>query len=345
MQKLDSLTIDRDGDLRTIELWKGDLTELTPEEAVDILVVSAFPGDYLPVKGTLIKALNDKGVSVDELSKDKRTDLPSGYHCWLSKEIVSTQPGIHFKHILCFEPPMIGRPAERVGQIFRSLTPFLINNPKMTSVAMPLVSTGSVGEDAIEMMNSLFDAAVGWLEKGLPLKTLKIFVFTEPKATEIKGAFSILKLRYKREDIRRSHKPTYDLFVSYSHKDSEEVKKFMDIFEHKISIKVFQDIEALKPGDAWHEKLYRSLDDARKVLVLFSKDYLASEHCLEEFNMANLLNSRKEVPVLFPVFLKDADLKSMSEIHYFDCREGDPIKIGAACEKLAEQLGVEIVKK
>ena len=47
MKLLDSITI-RGREPKQIELYQGDLTSLTPEEAVDLLVISAFPGNYMP---------------------------------------------------------------------------------------------------------------------------------------------------------------------------------------------------------------------------------------------------------------------------------------------------------
>src|SRR5579863_3166235 len=100
MKLLDQLTVHHKSGERYIELFQGDLTSMPPEEAVDILVVSAFPNIYTPVPGTLIGALNTKGVSVKSLAGSKALDLRKNYSCWLSQEIKSTAPGIAFRQIL-----------------------------------------------------------------------------------------------------------------------------------------------------------------------------------------------------------------------------------------------------
>ncbi len=93
MKRLDSVTIQCGGDARSLELWQGDLAAIPPEEAVDVLVVSAFPGDYLLVPGTTIGALAAKGLSVGRLAEDKYQDLretqylrtaelPEYMRCW-----------------------------------------------------------------------------------------------------------------------------------------------------------------------------------------------------------------------------------------------------------------------
>lgn len=133
MRELDRLEVGYGGLTRTIELWEGDLTEMPPEEHVDLLVVSAFPDDYQPLDGNLIGALAQKGVVVGKLAQDKAEDLRANFGCWLSKPLLGAE-AVGAKRILCFEPHTRGRPPEVVGEIFRSLAPFVMGPDPTVSV-------------------------------------------------------------------------------------------------------------------------------------------------------------------------------------------------------------------
>lgn len=340
MKLLDSITITHGPEERSIELYEGNLTELSPDEAVDVLVVSAFPNSYRPSDGTLIGSLHQKGISVQQLSKDKQIDLRENCSCWLSKRIDAHDPGIRFDHILCFEPKTLGSPGDVVGDIFRSLIPFIIGDMQVTQVAMPLVSSGHVGAPVAEMMDAIFTAAVHWMESGLPLKRLKIVELSPIKAAEIKGAFGILKRHYHQEAAIKNHSPQYDLFVSYCHKNTQEANHFIeDLKALNPDIRIFVDYQGLVPGIAWQDKLHRSLDDSRMVLALYSPDYVKSEACQEEFNFTSLRHSRSGEKILFPVLLYDTDLlPQMSKWQYIDCRVADRDKMQTACRQLFQKL-------
>src|SRR4051794_30552377 len=125
MKLLDRIVIPSNSGERTVELYHGDLTDTPRQHAVDVLVVSAFHNVYSPTAGTLIGALNDKGISVRALAKSKAIDMRDQFSCWMSSEIEEDIPGIAFKRILCFEPLAKGNPSEVVGDIFQSLMPFV----------------------------------------------------------------------------------------------------------------------------------------------------------------------------------------------------------------------------
>ena len=341
---LNSLTITRGAEKRSIELWQGDLTKIAPEEAVDILVVSSFSNNYWPMPGTLIGALHKKGISVQKLSEDKQEDLRATCSCWLSKEIQSKDPGIQFKHILCFEPSYkVGKPTDVVGDIFRSLVPFIISDSHPMQVAMPLVSTGNVGEPVGEMVEALFTAAIHWMESGLPLQRLKIVEIDPLKAAEIKGAFSIVKRHHQRNAVGIGYQPNYDIFLSYSHENTADANWLIEqIRQLKPDVRIFVDYQGLQPGVAWQEKLYRCIDDAHKVIAVYSPAYVKSKACQEEFNFASLLHSRQGEKTLFPVLLYDTQLlPHMSKWQYLDCRVADQDKMLEACKKLVSELSVQ----
>lgn len=157
---LDTLRVYHGSEERLIELYQGNLTNLKPEEAVDILVVSAFPNDYIPTSTSPIGALYREGVSVAQLARSKVGDLRQTFSCWMSQEVAASHSGIQFKRILCFESSSRGTPPSVVGDIFRALAPFLGGEPPMSTVAMPVVASGDQGYGVSEMLPPLIDAAV-----------------------------------------------------------------------------------------------------------------------------------------------------------------------------------------
>ncbi len=91
MNLLSQITIQRPGDDPQIQLLLGDLTTIKKQHAADILVISAYPGSYIPVPNTLMAALYNKGVNVGELAKDKEINLLDQLGCWLSKPLTPLQ--------------------------------------------------------------------------------------------------------------------------------------------------------------------------------------------------------------------------------------------------------------
>jgi hypothetical protein len=338
MRLLDSLIV---GDDKHIEIYEGDLTNMTPDEAVDVLVVSAFPNSYLPLKGTLMAALDKKGISLRELSQRKAFDLRENFSCWMSEEIQSDDPGIQFRRILCFEPRVRENPAQVVGDIFQSLMPFVTGDLQIASVAMPLVATGLQRAAMLDVLEPLLEAAVHWMQIGLPLTKLKIVQYSELKAAEMKGMFAVLKRQYEHASAAEpAHQFKYDLFISYSHMNTAEAQYLADeLRKAKPDIRLFFDQSELNAGAAWQYELYEALDNCRKVVTLYSPTYLSSKVCREEYNIALFRHRESDDGVLIPLYLYSTDLPTyMNLVQFIDCREGSKDKLRAACQEIIQNL-------
>jgi hypothetical protein len=336
MLLLDVLSIYYGAEERRIEIYYGDLTDLSPQDAVDVLVVSALPNDYIPTPDSLIGALDRKGISVKKLAQEKAADLRQAFSCWMSQEIGSVDPGIQFKRILCFEPLVRGSPPQVVGDIFRGLAPFMAGPPAVRSIAMPLVATGNYHQPLERIIEPLLDAAVHWIAIGFPLMQLKIVARSEVSAQNLKREFARLKEKYRDFSLPPGH-TQYDVFISYSHMDGRAANLVVEELRNKKPyIRLFFDQMTLDTGVAWQQKIYEAIDASRRVLVLLSPSYIRSKVCLEEFNIT--LHRRRETgqEILFPIYLYSAALPTyMSALtSYEDCREGDSVKLGQACRKM-----------
>jgi len=210
MEVLGQLTIARrrgDAPPATLELLRGDLARLPPEHAVDALVVSAFPDSYTPDRGTLFEALSNRGLDMRVVARQKAEDQRPRLGCWISQPLRERQR-LRIGRIVCFEPryPAFLRQTgfdhtnieETVGFVFRCLNNFAIPDAKrqlhLRRVAMPLLATGNQRVPVGVMLPRLLEAAIFWLEEGLPVQRLKIVAHTPEHAEVARGVFAAVAL-------------------------------------------------------------------------------------------------------------------------------------------------------
>jgi hypothetical protein len=340
MKILDSIEV-RGAQHKRIELYQGDLTALSAAEAFDLLVVSAFPDDYIPTSGSLIGGLDRKSLSVQSLADNKEIDLRASFSCWLSREFKPEDSGLRFRRIMCFEPLVRGRPPELVGDIFRALTPILAVTPDIKTIALPVVAAGDQSYSVAEMLTPLLEAALHWLEKGLPLDCIKIVTRSDAQAEEARRVFSAQKAEYVRSAPRSGMQGIdYDVFISYSRANAHESEAMeQTLRESRPDIKIFVDHKDIDIGAAWQAEIFESLDRCRKVVAMLSPAYLNSKVCKEEFNIAWIRGRETDKDVIFPIYLYTTALPSyMKYRNHFDCREGDKSKIAEASKRLLAAL-------
>jgi len=166
-----------------IQLLQGDLSAIPKEHAADILIISAYPGSYVPVPRTLIAALDSKGLSVEQLAKNKAIDLRDQLGCWLSQPLTAIQQEqFNFKKILCFEPwHSTTEQTAVIGNIFRCINTFAFNENN-NIIAMPVLASGKQKVPFEKMLPAMLDASIFWMENGLPLKAIKLVLYSDEQA-------------------------------------------------------------------------------------------------------------------------------------------------------------------
>ncbi|NII29205.1 hypothetical protein HB364_29265 [Pseudoflavitalea sp. X16] len=197
LQLIDSFTIDNATSAPVLQLCMGDLTNMAPTDAVTFLVVSALPGDYSPTQGSLIGALSQAGVSVQQLSQNKAANYEPKTPCWISNTVGTPSPGIQFSRILLFEPANPSQTATGlVWSIFQALNCFQGNTS--TSVALPMICTGSGGASYQAIMQALFYAATyaGSLT-AYPMPTIKLVAYNSSQLALVQPTFTALKGTYQ----------------------------------------------------------------------------------------------------------------------------------------------------
>ena len=349
----------KDGVERCITLALGDLARIDPAEGVDLLVVSALPNDYTPTPNSLIGQLAREGVHVAELATMKARDLRETTGAWLSVPL----DGVGFRRLVCFEPEMLGAPPKVVGQVFRALFPFLDEGADQV-VAMPLIAAGNAGWSVEEMTAPLVDAAMGWLQLGLPVSELVVVERSESKIAEMRAVFEARRKKvfatqnagFGAVGQRRSTamvtelltygkvQPVrpYRVFLSFSSHDADAADRVVARFsEIAPNVEVFDFRRDVPIGLTYQRQIDDALERSDKLLCLLSPDYMASPECEVELMVARLRNKRSGFEFLWPVYWRDVpgDLADWIMIlNLADCREGDTTRLDASIERIVSEL-------
>jgi hypothetical protein len=358
-----------------IQLFHGDLSAIPEKYAVDVLVVSAFPDSYTPNWGTLFEGLYQRGLDMRLVARSKEADERESLGCWLSRELpAETQNRFHFKRVLCFEPKhprfvenqSAGDSSipQKVAFVFRCLNHFTIPDRerkfdfRISSVAMPLLATGNQGVPVAKLLPQLLEAAIFWLEQGLPIDRLNIVAFNPTNVAAARKIFRRKKLAYARGQTpappalaspdpaepspRSSSAPTnaasYDVFVSYAHKQETDVKEFVKALQEYLPAKrIFFDRTQIPPGGQWIRMLSDAVQKSRTFVAVLSPDYSASPVCWDEFQCAKLMeyNTRQAIIKTILLYKQDPVPPIMGIYSYINCVEGDLSKLRAAAAEIA----------
>lgn len=166
---------------RTIRFLIGDIC--SSSECFDILVCSAYKGNYAPTPSSLIGALLYQcQINVDNLALEPEIDLKS-IGCWLSK----TTGNQHFQRIACvemLEPYDLHRSNahSREENVLDSISSmrFLLERTSMRgisleNIAMPIIGAGNQGIPVTEVVPVLIMQCMTAFQTIKNLRSVSIF--------------------------------------------------------------------------------------------------------------------------------------------------------------------------
>ena len=105
--------------------------------------------------------------------------------------------------------------------------------------------------------------------------------------------------------MAQHHKMEYDIFISYSRKDFNEVKALYEMLKSRISnINIWFDLTGIESGDEFDEKIIAAIDNSKMLLFALSDNSMQSKWAKDEVMYAKNTNKR-----IIPVLMKGACLK------------------------------------
>lgn len=131
--------------------------------------------------------------------------------------------------------------------------------------------------------------------------------------------------------------PGFDLFISYSHFQSQQVAELVKALKEKdSSLKIFYDRSSIAPGAMWIRLISDAIQHSKQVVCILSPQYRDSDACWDEFQCAKAKEFRTKTSVIKTInFITDADMPLIMAVYsYIDCTEGDINKLKDAVNML-----------
>jgi len=208
-----------------------------------------------------------------------------------------------------------------------------------------VLAAGRQGWRVDQVLPPLLDAAVHWMSLGLPLTRLEVIEKDPARAEALGTTFASLKPKYDAVPTVVSSSATepfaYDVFISYARANEAHATALVaELKAQRPDIRIFVDQQELNPGAAWQQSLFEALDACRKVITLYSPEYVASKVCKEEWNIAWCRHRESDESILYPIYLRTAALPTyMRLVQYTDCREADAAGLRDAASAFLRTLG------
>lgn len=268
----------QNGKQKNIRVIHGDLTQI---ESADVVVCSAFQGDYAPLYGTLIGALwRNKNIMVKDLADKPEIDLRS-MGCWISQEIEESD----FKRVACVE--LYGRKIQgKNGKDYLLQTGFstlsyLIDQCTMReipvgTIALPILASGDQNIAFEYVIAPLIKHCMRMLTENDGVETLLFCEMNEEKAKYLAEAL-------KKHLTSLIEKP--QVFISYSTKNADYAFQLRDGLE-KAGIRCWIAPDCIPTGSCYLEEIPLALSSAPIFALILTPEAENSKWVPKELEVA-----------------------------------------------------------
>ena len=267
---------------KTIRIIHGDLCDVT--DLVDVVVCSAFKGEYFPTPGTLIGALlRQRNISVEALALSPEMDLRR-LGGWLSRETHA-----NFRRIACVEllswehflnPEL--RDATLLKKAFSTMR-FLLEQAalcgiRVETVALPMLGTGNQGLEPGMVAVPLLSQCMLALESIPELREITFYERDEAKAAMVASTLKELTAVTPAPDAPH-------IFVSYSSKNTDVALRMRDALHHR-GLQCWMAPDSIPSGSSYQEAIPLALSRTSAVALLLTPEAVASRWVSKEIGVA-----------------------------------------------------------
>ena len=281
---------------KSISVYAQDIAEL--QEHIDVLAVSAFYRGYYPDPKTLIGALSDSGISVQDLSCSPEIDLREQCNIWLSKQIQDAKLPIH--RIGCIE--MTPYDTDRCqqsnyeAQIISSIQAYFhmlhiasLSDIDIETIALPILGSGSQKIDPTMVNTPIINECFRFLKNNEKVKRIFIICKSHLRAFQfaftLENSYSVIQeTRTLGNSIKDGGSKECRVFISYSSKDRVVADNICCELE-KRGIKVWYAPRNIDYQD-YASAIVDAIAQCTHFVIVVSEYSLQSNHVLNEIDLA-----------------------------------------------------------
>ncbi len=173
---------------------------------------------------------------------------------------------------------------------------YLLSALELSSIAFPVIGTGAAKipfQNAIIWMLENFAAQ---LQKTARPLHVELWIYHNHHGYDVNSIAEKILTQSEPEQIalpRSSAPAEYDVFVSYSRKDSKTTEELIGFLKSK-NLRIWQDTDKIRSGDNYKSKIVSAIQHSKTFIFISSKNSNQSENVPKEVALA----VKKHIPVI-----------------------------------------------
>jgi hypothetical protein len=290
MEPLYSAPISTPYGSKRISVYHSDVTAF--DEPIDVFTASAFLRSYSPTGGTIFYALYKQGIAAWELAREPLVDLRDISNVWLSKEIEGDG---NIRHLGCIElsgyrDKVFVRANEE--DLIRTLRAYFFMldiaanaGASIKTVALPMLGAGCQRFEASMLMIPIISECVAFLKRNATVERICFIEKNGEKADimakSLAENYTVLAEQTSTVEVKEAYVPK--AFISYSSADRNIAENLCAKLEAEGFSVWYAPRDVHGPYAA---SIVEGIQNADHFVVILSRNSLASEHVLNEIDLA-----------------------------------------------------------